>query len=61
MGTQPGHEMRVCLDPKPLNMAIKRERYEIATPADVESRLSGMCVFTVIDMQYAYWHVIGEG
>ena len=49
--------MRVCLDPKPLNVAIKRERYEIPTPADVQSRLSGMRVFTVIDMQYAYWHV----
>ena len=49
--------MRVCLDPKPLNVAIKRERYEIPTPADMQSRLSGMRVFTVIDMQDAYWHV----
>ena len=49
--------MIVCLDPKPLNVAIKRERYEIPTPADVQSRLSGRCVFTVIDMQDAYWHV----
>ena len=49
--------MRVCLDPKPLNVAIKRERYEIPTPVDVQSRLSGMRVFTVIDMQDAYWHV----
>ena len=49
--------MRVCLDPKPLNVAIKCERYEIPTPADVQGRLSGMCVFTVIDMQDAYWHV----
>ena len=38
-------------------MAIKRERYEIPTPADVQSRLSGMRVFKVIDMQDAYWHV----
>ena len=49
--------MRVCLNPNPLNVAIKRERYEIPTPADVQSRLSDMCVFTVIDMQDAYWHV----
>ena len=49
--------MRVCLDLKPLNVAIKRERYEIPTPADVQSRLRGMRVFTVIDMQDAYWHV----
>ena len=49
--------MRVCLYPKPLNVAIKRERHEIPTPVDVQSRLSGMCVFTVIDMKYAFWHV----
>ena len=49
--------MRVCLEPKPLDVAIKRERYEIPTPVDVQSRLSGMRVFTLIDMQYAYWHV----
>ena len=48
--------MRVCLDTKPLNVAIKRERYEIPTPADVQSRLSGICVFTVIDMPDAFWH-----
>ena len=50
--------MRVCLDPKPLNRAIKRERYEMPTPADVQSRLSGMKIFTVIDMKDGYWHVI---
>ena len=49
--------MRVCLDPKPLNKAIKRERYEIPTPSDVQSRLSGMKIFTVIDMKDGYWHV----
>ena len=49
--------MRVCIDPKPLNVTIKRERYEIPTPADVQSRVSGMRVFTVTDMQDAYWHV----
>ena len=49
--------MRVCLDPKPLNRAIKCERYEIPTPSDVQSRLSGMNIFTVIDMNYGCWHV----
>ena len=49
--------IRVCLDPKPLNKAIKRERYEIPTPSDVQSRLSGMKTFTVIDMKDGYSHV----
>ena len=47
----------MCLDPKPLNRAIKRERYEIPTPEDVQSRLSGMEIFTVVDIKDGYWHV----
>ena len=31
--------LRICLDPRPLNKAIKRERCEIPTPADVQSQL----------------------
>ena len=39
-------------------MAINGERYEIPSPADVQSRLSGIiCVFTVMDMQDGYCHV----
>ena len=49
--------MRVCLDPNPLNKAIRRGRYEIPTPSDVQSRLNVMKIFTVIDMKEGYWHV----
>ena len=50
--------IRICLDPKPLNAAIKRQRYVIPTPNDVRSRLAGKKIFTVIDMKDAYWHVV---
>ena len=49
--------LRLCLDPKPLNAAILRERYVIPTPADVQSQLSGKRLFSVIDMKDGYWHV----
>ena len=49
--------LRICLDPRPLNKAIKRERYEIPTPADVQSQLGDKQIFTVIDMKDGYWHV----
>ena len=49
--------LRLCLDPKPLNEAIKRERHNIPTPADVQSQLSGKTIFTVVDMKDGYWHV----
>ena len=49
--------LRLCLDPEPLNEAIKRERHNIPTPADVQSQLSGKTIFTVVDMKDGYWHV----
>ena len=49
--------LRLCLDPKPLNAAIKRERHVIPTPADVQAQLNGNSIFSVVDMKDAYWHV----
>ena len=49
--------LRICLDPRPLNKAIKREMYQIPTPSDVQSQLHGKKIFTVIDMKYGFWHV----
>ena len=49
--------LRICLDPRPLNKAIKRERYQIPTPSDVQSQLHGKKIFTVIDMKDGFWHV----
>ena len=49
--------LRLCLDPRPLNAAIKRERHAIPTPSDVQAQLSGQQVFTVVDMKDGYWHV----
>ena len=49
--------MRICLDPRPLNKAIRREHYRIPTPTDVQARLAGKQLFTVVDMQDAFWHV----
>ena len=49
--------LRLCLDPKPLNEAIKHERHNITTPADVQSQLSGKTIFTVVHMTDGYWQV----
>ena len=38
--------LRLCLDPKPLNEAIKCKRHNIPTPADVQSQLSGKTILT---------------
>ena len=49
--------MRLCLDPRPLNKAIRREHYRLPTPEDVQTQLSGKRIFTVVDMRDAFWHV----
>lgn len=49
--------MRVCLDPKPLNTAIKREHYEMPTVADVQAKLAGKKIFTVLDLKDGFWQV----
>ena len=57
MVEQKSGALRLCLDPRPLNAAIKRERHVIPTPADVQAQLSGKNVFTVVDMKDGYWHI----
>ena len=49
--------LSLCLDPRPLNAAIKRERHDIPTPSGVQAQLSAKQVFTVVDMKDGYWHV----
>lgn len=49
--------LRICLDPKFLNQAIKRERSYIPTRDDIKSNLVGMKYFTVMDMKEAFYHI----
>jgi hypothetical protein len=46
--------LRVCMDPVPLNKAIKRERYSIPTFDDVLAHMHGKKLFTLIDMRMAF-------
>ena len=45
----------VCLDLKDLNKAVKREHYRIPTSEDMASRLSGKCVFSILDKKDGFW------
>ena len=38
--------LRICLDPRDLNKAIKREYYQLPTFEEIGSRLSGAKLFT---------------
>ena len=50
-------KLRVCLDPRPLNNAIRREHFQLPTLEDITTRLSGARVFTKLDANHGYWQV----
>lgn len=39
-------KLRLCLDPRDLNKAIKREHFQLPTIEEITSRLSGATVFS---------------
>ena len=54
----PNTKPRICLDPKPLNKALRRTQYQIPTLDDILSELSSAKVFSVADVKNGYWHVL---
>eukprot|EP00112_Aurelia_sp_Birch-Aquarium-sp1_P016953 Seg3886.2 transcript_id=Seg3886.2/GoldUCD/mRNA.D3Y31 product="Transposon Tf2-3 polyprotein" protein_id=Seg3886.2/GoldUCD/D3Y31 len=54
---KPDGSMKICLDPKPLNEAIRREHHRLPTADDVHSKLANKKIFTVIDERHAFWQV----
>ena len=50
-------KIRVCLDPRDLNRAVKRSHYPLPTIEEVATRLSGAKVFSVLDAKCGFWQV----
>ncbi|MES9901692.1 MAG: RNase H-like domain-containing protein, partial [Sedimenticola sp.] len=50
-------DLRLCLDPKDLNKAIKREHYNIPTVSEVVANLNGKSIFTIIDEKDGYHQI----
>ena len=49
--------VRLCIDPKPLNKALKRNHYHLRTIDDVLPELAGKKYFSVVDVKSGFWHV----
>jgi len=49
--------IRLCIDPKPLNNALKRNHYPLPTIDDVLPMLADARVFTVLDAKNGFWHI----
>ncbi|XP_021369719.1 uncharacterized protein LOC110460854 [Mizuhopecten yessoensis] len=52
---KPSGKLRVCLDPRNLKVAIKREHYQLPTIEDIVSRMSNAKYFSKLDANYGYW------
>lgn len=49
--------IRLCIDPKPLNLALKRNQYPTPTIEDILPDLSNARIFSVVDAKDGFWHI----
>ena len=50
-------KLRICLDPKYLNTAIKRPHYPTPTLEEITHKLAGPVIFSKLDARHGYWSV----
>ena len=50
-------KVRVCLDPRDLNKAIKQEHYLMKTVEEIAAQLHGATIFSTLDASSGFWHV----
>ena len=50
-------DIRIYIDPQPLNIALKREHYKLPVLDDIMPDLSHAKIFSKLDVKEAYWHV----
>ena len=49
--------IRICIDPRPLNLALKREHFKLPVLDDILPKLTNSTKFSVCDLQQGYLHV----
>ena len=52
-----GQSLRICIDPRDLNQAIRREHYPIPTVEEVTASMPGAKVFSVIDAKSGFLQI----
>ena len=53
--SKPNGKVRLCIDPRPLNKALKRAHYVIPTVDDILPQLSNVKVMSLCDAKEAFW------
>ena len=54
---KPSGKLRVCIDPKPLNKALKRSHYPLPTIEDVLPDQNRARAYSVCDVKKLFWHM----
>ena len=54
---KPNGKLRICIDPKPLNKALKRSHYLLSTLEDLLPELTQAKVFSDLDVRNGFWHI----
>ena len=54
---KPNGKLRVCIDPKDLNQALRRSHYPTPTIDDILPELGMAKVFSTVDVKNGFWHV----
>ena len=57
VSTKRNGNVRLCVDPKPLNKALKRNHYPLPTVDDILPELAKARCFSVLDAKNGFWHV----
>ena len=52
-------KLRICINPRPLNKAIKREHYHLPTIKEITTRLNGAKYFSTLDARSGFWQKHG--
>ena len=58
VATKKSGAQRVCIDPRQLNEALKRETFQIPILDEILPELSKAKVFSSVDLRSGYWHCV---
>jgi hypothetical protein len=56
--TKKSGALRVCIDPRPLNKALKRETYQMPVLDELLPGLAQAKVFSTVDLRSGFWHCV---
>ena len=58
LATKKSGALRICIDPRPLNQALKRETFQLPVLDDLLPELSQAKMFSTVDLTAGYWHCV---